>query len=160
MGTFFDKKETVKLVQRYLSEILERRDIADSGIYDERTRDAVIQYQRGTGLEVSGIVDRITYEKMYADWLKKTKTAKFNRYAVGDYSPNVKIIKSLLRRLWRYYPDTEGFDDNSMFGEDLEEEIRRMRLIMGLAVSGEFDSEMYDRIIKELKIRENSSEAK
>lgn len=156
MYTYDDKKETVKLIQRYVGELLGRRDVRESGVYDSRTREAVMEYQQKSGLDANGVVNGEVFEKMYTDWLEKTESSHFESYSKGDYSPRVREIKSLFKRLWKYYPDTDGFDDNNMFGEDLESEIKRIREIMGLDDSPEFDAKLYDRIIKELKIREKS----
>lgn len=83
-------------LQRYLRQLAyhtpEIRQVPVDGIFESATRDSLSDYQRYVGLPVTGVADRATWERLYADYLASlalyappTAVALFHRNPVGYY---------------------------------------------------------------------------
>ncbi|MBE6606710.1 MAG: peptidoglycan-binding protein [Ruminococcaceae bacterium] len=91
--------------------------IIPDGIYDEPTRKAVSQFQSYEGLNVTGIVDRATWDSLYGAYL----SALFERsrpsplypfpeqegyvLSMGEVSDIVLIVQIMLNSLSAHYDD-------------------------------------------------------
>ena len=61
-----DRSSAIAELQKYLAKIgISDVFIAPSGIYDETTREAVVQFQKSKHINPSGIVDLETHKKLF-----------------------------------------------------------------------------------------------
>ena len=83
-------------LQRYLRQLAyhtpEIRQVPVDGIFESATRNSLSDYQRYVGLPVTGVADRATWERLYADYLDSlafyappAAVALFHRNPVGYY---------------------------------------------------------------------------
>ena len=72
------KKGHIYEIQDYLRRVARDNEniplVVPSGVYDERTEDAIRKFQREYGLTVTGKVDRETWEKLYEVYLQKEES--------------------------------------------------------------------------------------
>jgi len=115
----------LNLMSLYYSSVPET---AITGVFDDQTREAVIEYQKTMNLEPSGIVNQETWENLYNQSLGILRTLKpesiylpYLRYAKeygpGDQGPGVFIIQEMLQYISKVIPEipyveiTQIFDD-------------------------------------------------
>ena len=80
-----DSRNVILLIQKYLLELAYSYEwgipVSIDGIYDEKTRSAILALQERYGLPVTGIVDKRTYFLLYdkyLDALSRNGAAVFN----------------------------------------------------------------------------------
>ena len=77
-----DSRSAIRTVQAYLLELYYAYEWADAiaidGVYDERTRNAVLTVQERYGLEATGIVDRATHRLLYDKYLTAIEINRTN----------------------------------------------------------------------------------
>lgn len=112
-----DKKSAIRDVQRFLFVIGQNGDIPHlsiDGFYSEETSAAVRAFQRINLLEVTGTVDRETFDAIYVEYLKaqnfaRASTTEFSSSSyplkIGDSGTGVSYLNSLIRELGRFYED-------------------------------------------------------
>ena len=97
----YDKISGIKELQRMLAIIYQEKHIVPSGIYDEVTQEAVIEFQKTNGLSQSGTVNKQTYDLIYDEYVK-TKILRNTRQSinfpvyVGDYRDEITVINKML----------------------------------------------------------------
>lgn len=110
-------------LQRYLRQLAytanEIGQVPVDGIFDSATRSALEAYQQLSGLPVTGTADRITWERLYADYLDSiarhsppTPVSLFAHTLPGGYidlgavGMDVAILQYMLGELTLLYPIT------------------------------------------------------
>ena len=96
MYRIYDKAAAIREIQVYLREIADSDIfIAPSGIYDDNTRRAIIDFQSEKGLEITGEVDKATFDLLFSEHLiKKEKNEVIVRSGFWRLSNEGKIINS------------------------------------------------------------------
>lgn len=166
MVTPLNQKQAISNLQRYLRRIsfeseAESRVPVD-GIFDEATRQALRDFQEESGLPVTGVADKRTWDTLFARYSYLTRGQLTSQglylfpqeppnYAVtlGDTLTLVRIIQILLLELRAVYEIFEDVAESGTYDEQTMEAIRQFQIIHGLPATGEVDELTWNAIVRE-----------
>ena len=131
MSRQFTESDAIRNIQTYLRRLSYLDDDAIDppidGTFDERTENALRQFQRNNDLAVTGVADRTTWDYLYAQYLLELERTAlpdpiipFPSYptdytvSMGEKSFLVSIIQYMLKELSAIY---DVFDDVGISGE-------------------------------------------
>ena len=159
-----DKAAAIREIQMFLERLnLLNSYIAPSGIYDEKTKAAVIKFQNLSNIKSTGVVDYITYSKLFESYTKVSKVQKIDNnigqnvvfpLRHGDYGEHIYAFNDILSKILNEYGIFHSLRRSMYFSEETEEAVRVLRK-MFLMEEGEADQLFYDRVLNELKIIRN-----
>jgi peptidoglycan hydrolase-like protein with peptidoglycan-binding domain len=157
-----NERDAILNIQRYLRQLSYHEPIpapALDGIWGPQTAAAVRAFQELEGLSVTGVVDAVTWEALYAAYLASTRKhsapvplAHFPRisegYALreGDESFLVRFIQYAPGELETIY---EGFDEvkeTGVYDEATKKAVARFQEKHALPVTGEVDRDTWDAL--------------
>lgn len=162
------ERDAIMNVQRYLRQLTffddDIGDLPIDGIWESRTRDSVMDFQRKIGLPVTGVVDRPTWDRLKAEYDASVAMNSpavsldlFPREPVGfELSPGdsgflVTAVQYLLNELEGIYmlkiPPISGNYDSVT--EEAVREIQKRNLI---PVTGKVDRETWDAMASQHNI--------
>ncbi len=159
MYRVYDKPEAIRQVQQFLR-VVGNPDIFifPSGIYDENTRLSVLDFQSARELSTSGEVDRITFDKLYAEYVIINERNELNRRLdsfirfplnPGDSSSGMMHINRSLARVLDYYGFTHRLRNSSFYSDETVEAVRILRKIYSLDENNIIDEEFYIRLMRD-----------
>ncbi len=106
------------------------------GVYGKNTKNAVMQFQKKHGLNVTGSVDYDTFRKLCDDC--KAMDSSGYSLSYGDSGPEVEMLHILLS-----FKDNEKKRIRSTyFGKDTEDEVRRVQRCFDLEETGIADENL------------------
>ncbi len=157
MYRIYDRQEAVRQVQNFLR-IVGNPDIAifPSGIYDESTRLSVLDFQSVRKIKPSGEVDRITFDRLYEEYVETNKKNELNQRLdsfislpifPGDISEEIMHINRTLARVLDYYGFTHRLRSSNFYSDETAEAVRILRGIYSLEERNIIDEELYLRLI-------------
>lgn len=130
------------------------------GVYGEKTKEAVIAFQKYKALEATGTVDKKTWESIYVayegviDFLRKE-----NRVTVpvspafpgvilrrGDVGPGVGTFKSRLSYIAKVFFDIPALPENNVFDLRTQNAVKEFQRIFSLAETGQVDEKTWNII--------------
>jgi len=133
-------------------------EIPITGIFDSKTRDAVIAFQQTMGLpatgtvtpetyqtlydNVYGILDTLPPEAVYLPYLRWTGIV----YSLGHESPEVYLIQEMLSYISLAVPSISPIEPNGIYDEATQEAVRTFQNIEGLEPTGIVDEETWYKI--------------
>lgn len=158
-----DRERAIQELQQYLRNISrnasDEPEIIPDGIYSEETKKAVEDFQRQTGLEITGVVNFETWEEI----------VRANRRAVyenalpvqaapirnedlplkrGDSGSLVKTLKLMLDSVADSYGNFNRSTEGDFFDEATEKEVIRWQEVAFLENSGRVDRETWDSLAR------------
>jgi len=147
-----DKSTPIKVIQKYLR-------ITPNGIFDERTKRAVMQHQVKNGLTVTGVVDYETFlslknNNQYRENHLLSKSVIYNAsfpYFFGNSGNDIAQINSILREVIGNYTVETRLPGGNYYNTYTEEATLRLREIFGLRASKQIDEEFFTRLYKEYR---------
>lgn len=163
-----DKKSVIRDLQRFLLVIGEKSDIpylSIDGIYSEETEAAVRSFQEMHRYEVTGFVDKNTFDAIYEEYIQTLKSAdariiEFDKnefpLKIGDAGNVVAHINTLIRELSAFYTDLP-ITHGDFYSQNTENAIKLLQGYFRLSETGETSLELLDRIKKEAEERQNFS---
>ena len=153
----------IERIQSYLYEISKNGRIADmtviDGIYGEQTRTAVIEFQRKSGLEASGIVDFETFEALRdsAALYKKQNAHPTHLYAKTGYplrfgmsGADIDTLHALLRSIGEYRRELPPIPRTPYYSHETENAVRFMQRVFLMEESGIVTAELFERLERDL----------
>ena len=164
MYELLDTPAAIREVQRFLYVIYDSINpslprVAIDGIYGEETVDAVTEFQRIYGLDATGIVDRITFDKLYSLY-SSVKTSNITPdyvitgigfpLRVGCQGKDVINVHLYISELENTYPDIGSVGRGSYYTEQTKNTVINLQNIFKLEPTGEIDAFLYQRILTEL----------
>ncbi len=166
MAAPINQKEAITNLQRYLRRLsfegLNGNRVPIDGIFDDTTREALMEFQRSQGLPMTGIADKVTWDTLFSEYRKATDDERnaelLNPFPsapqdytvrLGDTLTLVSIIQLLLLELRATYDIFEDITESGTFDEASEEAIRMFQLKNGLTPTGEVDRATWNRIVRE-----------
>ena len=167
-NTPMNKEEAVTNLQKYLRRLSFEDEAYDTarppidGIFDSATEEAVANFQRKNGLRITGVADKETWDKIFAEYLRATEAQRLSEglfifpdapsdYTIsrGDALTLVRILQLLLLELRVTYDVFEDITENGIYDDRTEKAIREFQLANMLPVTGEVDKKTWNRIVRE-----------
>lgn len=145
-----DIRQAIMQIQQFLRTLQiasgETVTVPIDGIYNDVTADAVRRFQEANGLPVTGSVDKATYDLLY----EKALEAEFEQseplpiyifpkgqsVSKGETSDFVMLLQIILNALTIAYDDFEPFEINGVFGDTVEDAIRKFQMRNNLPATG------------------------
>ena len=160
----YEKDEAIKEVQTYLHFLSDRNGdlplIFIDGIYGPETAYAVKCFQESRGINADGVVDFITFQKIYSEFLKSEIETRKREYIVssdgfpvvyGVYGNDASVINAILDELSYAYSEIEIEGDRSFYGKSTEKSVKYIQSVFQIEESGIVDELTYDRMLYELE---------
>ena len=149
MYTITDKKSAIKSVQKMMTLIYPDKMIVENGVYDLKTKDAVLALQRSRGIADTGNVDMETFYEIRNEYFKsgKKNTAEsinlnidfpVKKGYVSEFMPEINMK---LGRMLEYYGEVDRIRYNRIFSYRTAEAVKILRVIYGLDLKDEIDAE-------------------
>lgn len=162
-------------LQRYLRQLAYHTEgigqVPVDGIFESATRNALSDYQRTVGLPVTGTADRITWERLYADYLASlaryappTPVSLFLQTLPGGYLDlgalgiDVAVLQYMLGELTLLYPITPP-EISGQYEAPTKEAVRQMQGFLGLEQDGLTDILTWNAIADRFNALPSGSEA-
>ncbi len=148
-----DKRNAVKEVQRLLQEISETH-IPQSGIYDENTKNAIIDFQKKNSIAETGITDKETLDALYREYLISYIDVPENidfPIAYGCYGDHIRDINEKMGTVLDYYRVHHNLRSSKRYSNETQNTAEKIRQIYLLDSSTEIDKELYLRIETDIK---------
>ena len=154
------KEEATSELQKYLREVSYALSFTPhvqiDGIYGDRTREAVIAFQRIFRLPANGRVNFETWESIYAAYLDSINGKALPLLvspaalpiALGARGSDVLIAKAVLRSL-TLPTGEEGLPDRERFTRSDAYATRNLQRRYGLSPSGVIDLETWSKMVAE-----------
>ena len=160
MYKMYDKAAAIREIQRYLGKISTTEGyISPSGVYDLKTRDAVLRFQKNNGLRESGIVDLESFNALYNSYQNELEISKMIEnigqnqkppYLLGDYGDFILSLNKMLADLLSFYGVHHSIRESSYYSKATEDGHLSLRRIFGLS-EGAVDHEFINRLTKETR---------
>ena len=164
-----ERERTLRLQRmlRILSDALHESafNTAETGVYDDRTREAIRALQTAYGLPATGITDYATWDLLRREVERNTPPPPaavqlFPPASVpireGEYSDTVLHLQLLLNALRLYYDDIPPLPLSGYYDSTTADAVRTFRRINNLPPEGGADAvflhrlaEEYNRIVRE-----------
>ena len=162
-----DEAAFIESIQSYLLVIAGERDEIPvspiDGIYGEETREAIKAFQQLFGIEMTGIVDKETYDLLYGDAMRINNigSAKSEVYeeekfplSIGSFGHDVALLNTYLRVLSEYY-ELGKIPTDDFFSKDTENSVSLMQGYFLESVTGAVNYELFSRLKREANTRKN-----
>lgn len=136
--------------------------VAYTGIFDEQTRQGVIEFQKIMGLRPTGIVDAETWNLIYDIILGIFATLPPERVylpyfrfpsreftlEVGSRLPGVFIIQEMLSYIALIIPTIPSVTVNGVFDESTERAVIEFQTLFGLEPTGVVDESTWNELVR------------
>ena len=163
MAREFTETQAIRNLQRYLRQLSFLDDNLPEnpidGVFDTETRQAVEMFQKNRGLPVTGEADRVTWDAIFAEYLRSVAaTAKPNAVdiffrrpvptfiRIGDGGFHVAAIQYMLNEVFLFYGDTLQISTDGGYGQQTADGVRKFQRYVALPVTGEVDIETWNRL--------------
>ena len=156
-----DKKSAIRDVQQFLLVIGQNGDIPHlsvDGFYSEETKEAVKEFQRLHSLEITGAVERYTFDKIYSEYLKIINldilcATEFDSgvfpMRLGDSGNSVAALNAIIREMSVFYRDLPSVYGD-FYSKDTESAIRLIQRYLRQNEDGETTEKLYNEIKRAL----------
>ena len=134
---------------------------AVDGIYTEETRFAVEQFQSGRDLNVTGRVDKETFDLLYQEaYLIENGNDDEIYVRFGDIGENAGQLNSILRELGEFYKDIYPLPYGNIFSRNTASALSAALNHLSLPISGQISNAIIKRLQKELRARKTIRQLK
>ncbi len=156
-------KEAIRNLQLYLRTLsffdtrIERVPI--DGLYDSDTQKAVASFQRTRGLPETSVVDKVTWDALYEEYLaikratERQPSPSFfpttpSGYIteLGEKSAFVAIVQLMLRELSVIFDEIPELEIDGIYGSRTADAVSAFQKASLLDVTGKVDLETYNRL--------------
>ena len=167
-----DKISAIKEIQKYLFVISDSKynevpRVPIDGIFDNETELAVIKFQESVNLSPTGIVDFITFKKLFEEYKSITENLNTTNYIFGDSSfplkendqnEDVRALHVMISKIRKTFPYLTDPGHGSYYSQRTADSIEEMRKLFMLPRSRNLDKELYRRMIVEINGRQHFKE--
>lgn len=143
-----DRASAIKELQRLLFE-------NETGVYNDKTRNKVVEVQLGEGIEPSGIVDLMTFNAIVDRFRKDGLITKTNNnaplegnfpYEQGDFGNDTAILNSMLAAVIEKHGIQLWRPKGGYYSRITVSAVKRLREIFNLPPGTHIDEIFYDRL--------------
>ncbi len=166
MATPMNEREAIENLQRYLRRLsYEENDLLPvpvDGIFDDRTREALSEFQRMMGLPVTGIADKVTWDTLFSEYdrLRFEEDRRVFPELFPSYPPNyetqlgeggtfIYVLQLLLNELKIIYDTLPLLALTGILDEETSRSIKEFQRIHGIEQSGQVNRNTWNRITEE-----------
>lgn len=156
MSTHTNERTAITNIQRYLRLIGTERGgrifaVPLDGIYDSSTANAVSEFQRLYSLPVTGIVDKITFDLLFAEYsrISRADSTEYPDFfpsappsyvtEFGEKSYFISLLQFILDELRISYDSIPFFDRTGEYDMDTSLAIKEFQRLSLLPVTGKVD---------------------
>ena len=156
-----DRGAAISELQRFLRRLESEKTglplIAIDGVFDQRTRSAVMDAQRNSGLPMTGTVDLDTWNAIYNEYLRlgeeiagifpfpiNPENDEITEDTIGDL---VIILKLMLRELTLDY-DFDTLDTVGVYDEATANAVRNFQKVNRLPETGRTDAKTWNMLVR------------
>jgi peptidoglycan hydrolase-like protein with peptidoglycan-binding domain len=162
------RKNTIQEMQTYLRYISfqnkEIPRITPTGVFDERTKNAVNVFQELYGLPVTGEVDELTWNEIYAVYKEieaylsaVTSVSPFPdrdfQLCSGDSGATVFILQAMINAIAEFYANIPKVTINGNCDEKTEAAVKALQEAAGLPSTGIVDDRTWDALAALYNVR-------
>lgn len=134
--------------------------VAITGVFDDQTRQAVIEFQETVNLEPTGVVDSATFEALTASLFGILDTLPPEAvylptirwpgivFYPGDENPNIYIIQEMLSYISLVIPAIPYIEPNGVLDASTQQAVRTFQSTQGLEPTGIIDEETWNSIVE------------
>ena len=161
---YITERDAIRNLQRYLRQLYYADPsippVPIDGIYDTATRDALIKFQQEQGLYPSGVADKETWDRLYAEYLASIdfhsapellplfpRVPNDYSLALGDEYFLVSIVQFLLNELRMIYDSFIPLVINGIYDEATEANIREFQKKNRLPQTGRTDKATWNKLV-------------
>ncbi len=159
MYRIYDKPEAIKRVQIYLEKIKDVGPyIAPSGVYDSITRNAAIAFQEKYGIEATGIINYITFERLFYEYSKIMEKERISSLLdsfidfplfPGRYYKEISHINRIMSRVLDHYGQPHNLTESNFYSAATSKAVELLRGIYLLEARNQIDESFYSALIKD-----------
>lgn len=158
-----DKHPRVELIQYALNVLSvyypNIQGVAITGIFDEQTREQVIQFQKTMGLAPTGAVDKETYDLLTSNLFGILDTLPPEsvflprlrwpgiEYNLGDEGPSIYILQEMLSYISLIIPIMPFIEPNGILDNKTQQAITVFQEMQNLEPTGVVDEETWNEIV-------------
>lgn len=150
-------------IQTYLREIHQSganvRSVIPDGIYGQRTRDAVSDFQRSTGIPETGEVNKDTWNAIYAAYDDARRNLNMQEgitpfpaldeiMTEGDSGTSVLMLQAMLNTIAGMHINIAMNDMNGYYGENTALAVSEIQAASGLTPTGQTDIRTWNTIVR------------
>ena len=155
----------VRNLQRYLRRLSFEEGgperVAIDGVFEDNTRRSLISFQIASGLEPTGVADKITWDALFAEYSRLIERdyeeeislfpsiPRDYSFGYGDESLLVKILQLLMAELALIYDAFENIEQSGIFDSNTEQAVRTFQKINFLDDTGRVDRRTWSRLVRE-----------
>jgi len=133
--------------------------VAITGVFDEQTRQAVIEFQKTVNLEPTGVVDSATFEALTASLFGILDTLTPEAvylptirwpgivFYPGDENPNIYIIQEMLSYISLVIPVIPYIEPSGVLDASTQQAVRTFQSTQGIEQTGIIDEETWNSIV-------------
>ena len=148
-------------IQLYLIDIAQVHPeiplVYPTGVYDDRTRNAVTEFQKFFSLPVTGVVDLETWNKILNEHQKCSHCinapsnvacfpSKVMEFKLGDQHNFIYILQIVLNNFKRKYANYVEVPISGIFDERTEEALRQFQQLSNLHITGILNRETWNTL--------------
>ena len=154
-----DKSAAIREIQKFLFTLHyfteELPFVTIDGIYGAATRSAVASYQALRGLSATGIVDNITFSRLYGDYLAAKTALSAEAFippntplpiSIGASGVGIRNLQNLLNALLSAYGTETRTDVSGTFSYATEKAVNEIRRIYRLPQDGTVTNELFRKM--------------
>lgn len=156
----------VRNLQRYLRRLSYKIDeippVPIDGIFDARTEEALLAFQRAYGLSPTGRADRETFALLFAEYSRLSeeedrveridlfpKSPQNYVSALGEESAFILVLQWLLSELSVHYDSFSELTPSGLFDEETSAAVREFQRLHAIEETGLVDRNTWNRIARE-----------
>ena len=136
--------------------------IPESGVFDERTRDAILTFQRMFGLSVDGLVGPLTWARLMTEYMDlqpggpsappAPTIPPYPGFLIrqGSTGESVRLVQQAINRLVPFYPGRLWrIAEDGIFGPNTRDAVMSFQSIFGLSADGVVGPLTWERLMRE-----------
>ncbi len=167
MAVPYTKSDAVRNLQRYLRRLSYEENgihpVPVDGIFESRTEEALSEFQRGAGLPVTGIADRLTWDALFAEYTRLIDrdrsvpvdfflgTWEDDEPVMGESHALITLLQFMLSELTLVYDAYLPLPLSGVYDEETEDAVRQFQRIHGLPPTGRADRLTRNRLSEEYR---------
>ncbi|MCM1524929.1 MAG: peptidoglycan-binding protein [Ruminococcus sp.] len=155
--------KNVREVQEYLRESGFTRDdgmpVIPDGIYGQHTKEAVANFQRSSGLPVTGEVDRVTWDRLYGYYEDLMINVRIQEgikplpdlnitLGIGDMGFSIMILQAMLNTVAGIYTNICTVPSEGVYDDSTAKAVKEIQAAAGIEPTGKTDIRTWNIIVR------------